>query len=262
MRNNKWLKRIFTLEFAAFCVAIIAVYFAYIPIKNYFFQDNSIVAIINDKQIKLSDNKEGADTIPIIVYLYEYKSIPTTNLLIFKNTSNHILKGVNVKAEYECNNLMGISSPEWKYRERKAAGMMTYSNNELAPYGEIVFPFENVSQINFDELTHELFISITLSYEGSHNEKYISTVLSLAKIESGDLFYNNESKLTTEEKRIKFNDNFIKRCIDLTYNEYKRSKHKDVMKKMYFYIMTLDGPVIMSMKEIIDRKKSEQRISY
>lgn len=252
--ENKWLKRIFSIEFAALCVAIIAVYLAYIPVKNYFFDDNSIVGVFNGQQINFSNDEEKSDTIKLIAYTFHSKSFSVSHLVTLKNISNHIIKGLNVKSEYICENITGMISDDWKYNERGWSGSCSYSRTELSAFGEITSPFADIGLLNFDEPWHTIIMTTTLAYEGCKKEKRLSLLIHIKDIDVSDIYYNRYGNGTVDENRVGFNNDFIKKCVITTYNHYYRDSPQ-FFYHWYVYMNTFDAPVLLSMDEVINMYK-------
>ena len=252
--NNKWLKRIFSIEFAALVVAIIAAYFAYLPIKNYIVDESKIVLAFNNQQIKLSHINEKCDTIKIIAYTFNYKSIPTSNIITLKNISNRIIKGLNVKSEYFIENAIGMISWDWKYDQRGESGSCSYLITELPPFGEIPCPLTDISITNFDEPLHSLSITTTVAYEGCKKQKYISLIIYLNNIDVSDIFNNRYGNGTVDENRLGFNEDFIKKCVEHTYNNYYLN-NPNALSYSYVLMNTYNSPEILSMNEAIELHK-------
>ena len=250
MNSNKWLKRIFSIEFAALVVAIIAAYFAYIPIKNYFFDDNSMVASIYGKELDLSTNKEKCDTIRIIAYTYDSKSIPISHIMTLKNVSSHVVTGLNVRTEYYSDNILAIISDDWKYIERHENGSASYRGSELPPYGEIKCVFPEICLINFyDPVQHGILFNTILAYEGCKKEKYISMVIGIYNMDVSDIVNKKYGGGTQYENAVGFNTDFIYKCVDATYKNFEVDdlKYPDLT---YVYLNTLDAPTLLSIDDV------------
>lgn len=260
MSNNdnsttpKWLRRIFSIEFAALLVAIVGAYFAYVPIKSYFLDEDNIVAVFDDKEFKLSNDKEKSDTIKILAFTYNWQRIPTIDLLTLYNTSNQTIKGLNVKTSYISEYLILFISEGWKYLERGESGSMCYTNNELTPFGTIRFPFEDFNRVNPDEPYHALLTTTSVAYEGSDKEKYISVLINLIDdIDVNDIYNKTYGNGTPAENREGFNNYFINKCVKETLQYYNHSPEK--VKHFYVLINTFDRPTLLSMDEVLERAK-------
>lgn len=255
MSSNKWLKRIFSIEFAALVVAIIAAYFAYIPIKDYFFDDNSIVASIHEQEIELSTDKEKCDTIVVIAYTYNEKSIPISGLLTLKNISDHVIKGLNVRTEYITDNVLSFISCDWVYLVRNEQGSAAYCGSELPPYGKVSCAFQEISRTNYDDPAyHGALLNIKLAYEGCKKEKMISLLIILYNIDVNDIFYKRYGNGTPAENRAGFNTDFIDKCVAATYENFdvEDLKHPS---RAFVYLNTFDCPLILSIDQIKDMRK-------
>lgn len=250
MSSNKWLKRIFSIEFAALVVAIIAAYFAYIPIKDYFFDDNSIVASIYGKEIDLSTNKEKCDTLRIIAYTYDFKQIPISHIMTLKNVSSHVVTGLNLRTEYYSKNINAIISDDWKYIERKPNGSASYRGSELPPYGEIACVFPEISLINYDYPgEYGVIFNTLLAYEGCKKEKYITMVIGIYNIDVSDIIDKKYGSGTQEDNTVGFNTDFIYKCVDATYKNFKVDNliYPDLT---YVYLNTLGTPWLFSIDDV------------
>lgn len=227
MATNRWLKRIFSLEFAGLCVAIVAAYFAYVPIKSYFVDDECIAVHINNRPIRLVTDKENieAEAIKILAFTQDNMRIPFHGLINIENTSNKVVKGLNVDVKYYWGHTISYITPGWEYTLRGIDGEVRNKNHELQPYEVLNYPFDELSYTyEADGIPEETFYSTltSITYEGCEGKKMFLTVISV--IRSSYEIKSNSDNL--EERRNYFDREFTKISLREFYDSYKSDPNK------------------------------------
>jgi len=252
----KWLRRIYSLEFLGICIALVTAYFAWIPIKAYFSNENPIEVQFGGKGITLSDDVDKSDAIRVWAFTHEKMKIQIGSLVLFNNRSNHVVKGLNVEISFSLLNIFTIISPEWEYLRRGDECEVRNIKSELRPSEKLFFPFNELSLdggyldmnggiINPDE--HAFFASAQVNYDGCESPQVFNMIMILNNM-NHDSYYKIYGD-TAEYNRRGFNNDFLSCCLKIVSDSYNR--HPGEFDKFYILINLYDNPLLLNKDDVI-----------
>lgn len=267
MNNNSqfnkiltWLKKICSLQFLGVCIALVAAYFAWIPIRSYFIDDNPIEVSFYTP-VELSDDINRSDTVYVWVLTHEKMNAEIGSLFLFNNKSNHTVEGVNIDISFEAKNINSIISPGWEYLRRGKSFEVRNTKQELRPHDKLWFPINELmcfySLDNNGNVIdpYEIWFtaSAEISYDGCENSKFFNIFLFVLQLEHDS--YSKKYGNTDGQNRRGFNDEFLTYCLKYVKDTYEL--HPGYFDKYYIYINLFDNPVVLNKDDVI--KLCEER---
>lgn len=253
-KTSKWLKRIFSLEFLGIIIALVSAFFAWIPIKSYFIDENPIEVAFYTP-VELSDDINNSDTIYIWVLTHERINPEIGSLFLFNNKSNHTVKGLHIDISFETSYISSLISPGWEYLRKGSQFEVRNTKQELRPSEKLCFPFnELMFHYSLDKdgnylnpYDKWLTASAEINYDGCKSPKFFSIFLFALQLEH-DSYYKSYGD--TADSNLKgFNDDFLTYCLKYVKDTYEI--HPGYFDKFYILINLKDSSVVLNKKDII-----------